>query len=112
MKAYGYQREDAYERGEDGPDDQPLDLREVTLIADSSSLRQIAEFLSHCADLIDKHGSKFGHQHLRDNIPSWKDGESDLIVVRKQKQKKLSNKAGSVGRDQKASQDGYTAAKP
>lgn len=41
MKAYGYKRGDANERGEGDLNEQPLDLREVSLTADSQTLRRI-----------------------------------------------------------------------
>lgn len=58
MKMYGYRE------GEDS--EAPALLGEVTLVASPRVLRRIAAFLNHAADLMEKHGAAFGHEHLQD----------------------------------------------
>ena len=80
-KAYGFQRGDAVDRGDNSEtDDQPLELRDVSLVADA--LRCIASFINQCANLIDQHGNTFNHKHFCDSVPGWKQGDTDIIVVR------------------------------
>lgn len=62
--------------------EQPLALSEVTFSADPSSLREVARFLLKSADDIEKFGSKFGYNHLRDEWPGWVDGSGDVIVCK------------------------------
>ena len=57
-------------------------LREATITPESvEELRRIAEFLLHVADLIDRHGDGFDHEHWRDWAPEWRPATGDLIVV-------------------------------
>jgi hypothetical protein len=56
-------------------------LEEVTLACSSATLRRLAEFLVHAADMMDLHGDSFGHEHFEDFSP----GESPrpaFIVTR------------------------------
>ncbi len=53
-----------YCEGEDN--ENPALLREVTIVASPMVLRRIAAFLNHAADLMEKHGAAFGHEHLQD----------------------------------------------
>jgi hypothetical protein len=51
-----------YPAGE--PDhEQPLRLREATIVADPPVLRRLAEFFTHAAELLEIHGTDFGHEH-------------------------------------------------
>ena len=73
MKCYGYSKED---------NDDLLEMSEVTLQADSKLLRNMANFLSSCADRIET-DSEWEHEHFtdskycdsKDNLDSF-----DLIV--------------------------------
>jgi hypothetical protein len=59
---------------------QPLTMRGVSFSADPATLREIAQFLLDSADLLELHGSRFGHEHLQDNWKGWKKGFPDLVV--------------------------------
>ncbi len=82
MRAFGYEVGDAYERGVDEVDSGPLSLREVSLCCSPDQLRVLAKFLLHAADLSEKHGQDFGHEHLRSWWKDWQQGFADVIVVR------------------------------
>jgi hypothetical protein len=75
--AYGYAKRTVSENG-------LVELTEVTLVGTPSELRRIAAFIALGADAIEKHGAKFGHEHLQDQAdlkPRWDDSAVDLIVV-------------------------------
>jgi hypothetical protein len=46
----------------------PLALEEVSVVADPATLRRMSEFLLFVADLIEKHGDDFGHEHFEDFV--------------------------------------------
>ena len=74
INAFGYQKEGA---------NQLLELREVTLAADPTTLRVIANHLTRAAQAIERHPRpSFRHVHLRDIWPEWTDGDVDIIVAR------------------------------
>lgn len=75
VKAYGFQAGD-----DDSPS--PMELSEVTIIANAATLRRIAEFLIHAATLLEQHGSSFGHEHLAHFCGGLPEGSSDLVVSR------------------------------
>ena len=79
MKAYGYERDEQYDRKE-----QLLSLREVGITGDPSELRALAQFISRSADLIEKHGEDFGHEHLQGNCPHWNADNTDFIVAKEE----------------------------
>lgn len=57
-----------------------LELRELTFASDSSSLRQIAEFLFAMADAIESGDlSGDGHRHIDEVIPGWR-ADYDIIA--------------------------------
>ena len=59
----------------------PDALAEVTLVASSSELRRIAEFLSTAASNMDRMGVSYSHEHLSD----WDDSfepSPEFVVVR------------------------------
>jgi hypothetical protein len=56
MKFYGYRA--------DNDSETPEVLTEVTLVASPTTLRQLAAFLLHTANLIEEHGPRFGHEHF------------------------------------------------
>jgi hypothetical protein len=60
-------------------------MQEVTIQADAKRIRSIAEFLSKTADLMEKHGDKFSHEHYCDNVsdaPEDLDLGVDLIIAK------------------------------
>ncbi|HVZ65106.1 MAG TPA: hypothetical protein VG936_11090 [Lacunisphaera sp.] len=58
-------------------------LSEATFVASPRELRRVAAFLSKEADMIEQHGSKFGHDHLRDepDLRQWSPSASGVIVA-------------------------------
>lgn len=75
MKIFGYDVDDGDER------EGPRTLRESTLLVTAAELRDIARFLLQCADEIDVHGERFGHEHLCDFLRPLQ-LDADLIVAR------------------------------
>ena len=73
VKAYGFQEGD-----DDCPS--PLELSEVTFVANAATLRRVAEFLIHAAELLEQHGTSFGHEHFVEFCGGLPDGSSDVIV--------------------------------
>lgn len=72
MKLFGY------EEGND-EQEQPMRLREVSILTNAAELRVIAKVLADLANEIEDAG--FGHAHLADRVPDLGD-DMDLIVVR------------------------------
>jgi hypothetical protein len=46
--------------------DQPLRMKEVTVVAHPPLLRKLAEFFERAAEQLEEHGSAFGHEHFCD----------------------------------------------
>lgn len=63
--------------------EQPLHLREVTISGDPELLRVVASFLVQTAELMERHGTSFGHEHLSDFV-AIPEGAPDLIVTKVQ----------------------------
>lgn len=63
-------------------DDGLLEMSEISIKTSPDNLRKIAQFLSQCADSIEKHGKNFGHEHLSDQFDKWNNNFSDIIVTR------------------------------
>ena len=61
MKIHGYADE-----GLEPQDIRPAELAEITLIATPDELRRIAQFLSNCADDMERRGKSWEHEHLSD----------------------------------------------
>lgn len=61
-----------------------LEMREVTFQGESEQIKKIANFLNHVADLIEKHGEDFGHEHILDFYSDWREKfpNIDIIVSR------------------------------
>ena len=62
--------------------DKLLKMKEVTVAADPESLRALARFIDYVADEMDKHGERFGHEHMRDHPSAWKEGYPDIIITK------------------------------
>jgi hypothetical protein len=66
------------------PQDQDLDssltMREITIAADPQALRQLASFLSHAAEQMERHGSAFGHEHYSDFVKDRRSGSPEIVV--------------------------------
>jgi hypothetical protein len=73
MHCYGYIKNSDAEA--------PSELDEATIAADPGTLREIARFLTHVADLMDQHGDRFGHEHFED-FGKRREGECRLVVTR------------------------------
>jgi hypothetical protein len=81
MKLFGFDTTDGDER------ELPRTLREATLLVNADELRAIAGFLLRCAEQIDVHGARFGHEHLGDHLRGTAlastTEDAELIVVRR-----------------------------
>lgn len=74
MKIYGYANEGPQAEGVD-----PSELTEITVVATSKELRSIAAFLLLSADNMDEMGSRFGHLHLADKQPEFRDSPHFVV---------------------------------
>ena len=68
MKFYGYVK--------DSEAESPQSLGEVTIATNPDTLRRLAAFLLRTADMMERHGSSFGHEHF----PSQDRDEPQFIV--------------------------------
>jgi len=76
MKCYGYSKTD---------DEELLELREITILADSKDLHHLASFLVDCAVQIDSNPD-WEHEHLSDYISTHNISlSSDIIVFKPSK---------------------------
>ena len=75
MKIYGYSKDET-------SNDSLLELEEITLQTNSDVLRKIADFIYKSADLMDKHGRDFGHEHLRDYLKNDAWNNADIILLK------------------------------
>lgn len=75
MKIYGYVE------NEEGPDGTlaPNKLAEITLVANPSELRLIAQFIESCASGMEERGTSWEHEHLSDKHKQF--AESPHFVV-------------------------------
>ena len=74
MKVYGYADQEL------PPEDvKPMELAEITLVADPEELRQIASFLLSAAERMECMGPAYSHEHLADRQPSF-ESSPHLIV--------------------------------
>ena len=75
MKLYGYEIVDDVEDEAESP----MDLKEVTFVADVATLRRLSEFFVHAANLIEKHGPDFGHEHFEDFDTAYRLGPRVVV---------------------------------
>ena len=70
-----------YPTGDDERE-QPLQLREVTIVAEAALLRRLAEFFTHEAAQMEEHGSEYEHEHFGGfaRISRADQGRADIIV--------------------------------
>jgi hypothetical protein len=68
--------------GENEDSPASIEVKQVTIIADTPVLRAMGEFLSCTAHEIDRHGESFDHEHLRDHWREWYSAYPDMIVAR------------------------------
>jgi len=63
--------------------DQPMRLREATVSASPPTLRRMAAFFLHVADLQEEYGSEFGHEHFCDftGVPARPQRLADIIIT-------------------------------
>jgi len=73
MKLYGYI--------ENADSDSPSVLEEVTVAATPNSLRSMASFFRDVADLMEKHGEQFGHEHFSDYHDGFR-ADPTLVITR------------------------------
>ena len=75
MKIYGYSKLKVTADG-------LIEMREVSIQTGPDNLRRIAQFINQCAELMEKHGEKFGHEHLKDHYVILDDNFPDIIVAK------------------------------
>jgi len=76
MRAFGYRTDD-----EDA--EQPIELREVTLLCNADDLRRLRAFIDGVLTERTAMGALSGeewHEHLRDKDKQWTKDESDVIL--------------------------------
>jgi len=76
-KAFGYAKKRLSEEG-------LLAMSEVSFVASPAELKRIAAFLVKCAEDMERHGPKFGHNHLsaEKDLHPWSKDSVDVIVAR------------------------------
>ena len=75
MKIYGYKDE-----GLPIEKIQPSELAEITLVATSAELREIALFLEEAASNMEKRGAGYDHEHLSDEKPGFEDSPHFVVA--------------------------------
>ncbi len=78
MKIYGYEIKSHNEE-----EVIPMELDEISLMADAKELRMIAELINQTADNMDKMGSTYDHEHLSD-ANRYFEGSPHFVVVKQQ----------------------------
>ena len=74
MKLFGYKKnEEAIS---------PIELKEVTVLAEPKVLREMAKMLNESADIIEK--DYLGHLHLQDYWSEWVEKYPDFIVAQEE----------------------------
>jgi hypothetical protein len=74
MRLYGYPKDQDL--------DSPLNMGEVTIVADSQTLRQLASYLNHAAKQMEEHRDSFGHEHYSDFVKDRVVGSPEIVVNR------------------------------
>lgn len=74
MKIYGYADE-----GLPVEDINPSELAEIAVVATPEELRSIAAFLLLSASQMDEMGERFGHLHLADKQPEFRDSPHFVV---------------------------------
>lgn len=65
-----------------------VELKEVSLSADTDTIRAIAKFLSDAADEMEKLGGDYDHvhmhmhMHMQDRSPAWRESWPDIVVCK------------------------------
>ena len=77
-------------------ENKPMVLNEITLTADSKSIRYVAEHLMIAADEMIRLGEHYDHLHMKGNCPVW-DEEWPDIIVKKHSMNSFCNIAEEVG---------------
>lgn len=72
MKAY------AHPTGEPLNEYGLLELNEISLSADSETVRAAALFLMAAADEMDRMGESYGHLHMQDESDAWREEWPDI----------------------------------
>jgi hypothetical protein len=58
MRIYGYEIENEL--------DEPIEMKEISFVTKPITLRKLSGFFMHVANLMERHGDKFGHEHFND----------------------------------------------
>lgn len=74
MKIYGYE-----DKGLNNEEIEPQKLAEITLVASPIELRKIAKFIADSADEMERMDLNFGHLHLADKLPEFKNSPHFVI---------------------------------
>ncbi|WP_426701360.1 Imm32 family immunity protein [Rhodanobacter sp. Col0626] len=59
----------------------PSELAEVTLVASSEELREIAGFLLNAAQTMEQLGKNFDHMHLSDTLRQFENSPTLVVAV-------------------------------
>lgn len=74
MKIYGYTDE-----GREAEEAKPLELAEITLVANPNELRLIAQFLENSARGMEERGTQWEHEHLSDKYRQFENSPHFVV---------------------------------
>lgn len=75
MKLHGYP-----DRGLPTEEVVPHTLAEITLVATPIELRQVAEFLTFCANEMERMGTAYDHMHLSDHMKNFRSSPHFVVM--------------------------------
>jgi hypothetical protein len=59
-------------------------VKQITILASPQELRRISRFIENAADLMEKHGEDYGHEHLQDYDRKDDERYPDIIIGKPQ----------------------------
>ncbi|QNH10988.1 hypothetical protein [Xanthomonas sp. SI] len=74
MKLFGYLASDSEQHA-------PFELSEATLQASPEELREIASFLLHAAETMDRMRESFDHMHLSDTLRQYDNSPAFIVAI-------------------------------
>lgn len=57
-------------------------LWEVLIEAEPDSLRELARFITHAADEMERMGASYDHIHFQDESDAWRETWPEVVILR------------------------------